>query len=121
MLSAIETFRQYYSWISKKPIVSSTRAHWSFLKTFLNNKKKNCILTVVHNNTFTSNFRNKAELFNISFAKQCTLINNATEIPETLYTKTIKTFSLILITRCGITKTKKLDLNKANGYDIISK
>ena len=45
LLSAIETFKQqYYSQISEKLIISSTTAHQSFLKTFLNNEKEYAFL-----------------------------------------------------------------------------
>ena len=67
---------QYYPQISQKLIDSSTspKGYWSPLKTFLNNKKRLCIPPLFYNNKFFSNFRDKAELFNNIFAKQCTLL-----------------------------------------------
>ena len=46
------------------------------LKRFLNNKKLPCILSLFHENKLVTDFREKAEIFNSYFAKQCSLINN---------------------------------------------
>ena len=65
--------------------------------------------------------KNKVELFNILFAKQCTLIDNTSEIPITLNIKATKTLSSIPVTRVDIAKIIKIfDPNKAHEHDIIS-
>ena len=114
LLCAIKTSKhQYYSRISKKLMDSSTsvRSYWFLLRTFLNNKKIRCIPPLVHNNEFIPNFRNKAELFNNYFAKQCALIDCASEIPAKLNMKTTKTLSSIPVTTFYIPKIiKKLIL-----------
>ena len=87
LLSANEVSRQqYYSRIFKKLIDSSTSPKFTF-KTFLINRKIPCIPPLFNNNKFISNFRDEAELFNNFFARQCTLIDNASEIPATLQPK----------------------------------
>ena len=74
-----------------------------------------------HNNKFISNSRDKADFFNIFFARQCTLIDKASEIPPRLNIKTTKILSLILVTKANIAKIiTNLDPNKAYGHDMIS-
>ena len=48
------------------------------MKTFLNNKKIPIILPIFHDNKFTTDFKQKAEIFNPHFSKQpASLINNS--------------------------------------------
>ena len=52
--------------------------YWSMVKTFLNNKKIPIILPIFHDNKFTTDFKQKAEIFNSHFSKQrASLINNS--------------------------------------------
>ena len=55
--------------------MTSRKYYWSILKTFLNNKKILVIPPILHDNKFITNFKEKAEIFNNFFAKQCSLIN----------------------------------------------
>ena len=48
---------------------TSSKANYSILKTFLNNKKILCILPVFHDNKYVIDFREKAELSNTFFAE----------------------------------------------------
>ena len=68
----------YYSNLSSKLVKqkSNPKTYWSVLKRFLNNKKLPCILSLFHENKLVTDFREKAEIFNSYFAKQCSLINN---------------------------------------------
>ena len=92
---------------------TSSKAYWSLLKMFLINKKIPCFPPLFHNSSF---IRDKAELFN---ALQCTLIDNASEIPATFNIKTTKMLSSIPVTRAYIAKIKILDPNKAHGHYMI--
>ena len=56
---------------------------------------------------YRSNFRGKTELFSNFLAQQCTLMDNASEIPSTLNIKTAKTLSSIPVTRADIAKIIK--------------
>ena len=58
-------------------IPNNNITHW-FLK--IRNKKMSCIPLLFHNNKLISNFGDKGELFNNFPAKQCTLIDNESEI-----------------------------------------
>ena len=64
--------KEWYA-LSKKLMEPSTssKTYCSVLKSFHNNKKIPCIPAILHENSFVSNFKEKAELFNSFFAKQC--------------------------------------------------
>ena len=62
----------------------SLKAYGSLLKGFLNKKKLSLITPLFHENLFITDFKEKAELFNSFFAKQCFLIRNDSELPTSL-------------------------------------
>ena len=93
---------RYYSCLSKKLMEPSTspKTYWSVLKSFHNNKKIPCIPPIFHENRFVTNFKEKAELFNSFFAKQCSVTDNRyIDIEKVI---------------------QSLDPNKAHGHDMIS-
>ena len=59
---------------------TSPKAYWSILKTVLNNKKIPCIPPIYHN-IYITDFKEKAQIFNNIFAKQCTLVENTSKLP----------------------------------------
>ena len=71
----------YYARLSKilSDPMTSHRSYWSKLKTFSNKKKIPCIPPLLHDDKFITNFKEKAEIFSIFFAKQCFLINGPVE------------------------------------------
>ena len=70
--------------------MTSSKSYWSILKTFLNNKKIPCITPLLHGDKFIPNFKEKTEIFNNFFAKQCSLINTNSDLPSVLSNKTHK-------------------------------
>ena len=80
----IETSKQkYFSKIAKKlsdPSISS-KTYWSILKSFLTGKQVPFIPPIFHENSFNTDFREKAELFNSLFVNQCSLIKNTNVLP----------------------------------------
>ena len=117
----IEASKQkYYCRMSNKltNAEKSSRAYWSILKSFLNNKKIPVIPPLFYENCFTTNFKGKAELFNSFFADQCSLMSNASKLPSnfTLYTDYLQ-----LQSQDDIGKIiQNLKPNKAHGHDNIS-
>ena len=95
------------------------KTYWSVLKSFHNNKKIPCIPPILHENSFVTNFKEKAELFNSFFAKQCSIIDDGGEIPSFLHPKTDKSLSNITFTEKYI-ETMIQNSNKVHGNDIIS-
>ena len=111
---------QFYSRISTKlmdPTISP-KAYWSILKTFLNGKKIPCIPQIYHN--YITDFKEKAQIFNYFFAKQCTLVENSSKLPTNSFKRT-NNLSTISFTKDDIAKIiKNLNLNKAHDFDMIS-
>ena len=58
------------------------------LERFLNNKKIPCIPSRFHENKLMTDFREKVEIFNSFFAKQCSLINSNSSLPSEITKKT---------------------------------
>ena len=91
------------------------------MKVFLNNKKIPIIPPLFHENKFVTDFKEKAELFNAFFAKQCSLIDNNSSLPKNLIYLTEKRLSKIRFSEDDIAKIiQNLDPNKAHGHDQIS-
>ena len=95
--------------------------YWSILKTILNNKKIPCIPPIYHNNNYITDFKEKAQIFNDFFAKQCTLVENTSKLPTNSFKRTNNLLSTISFTKDDIAKViKNFHLNKAHGFDMIS-
>ena len=100
---------------------TSSKAYWSILKTFLNDKKIPCIPPVFRNNKFVIDFKEKAELFNIYFAGQCSLPKNNSELPKNVLFLTEERLSNIQISNENTIKMiNNLDPNKAHDHDVIN-
>ena len=100
---------------------TSAKTYWSILKALLNNKKNPCIPPLFHQSKHVTDFKNKAEVFNSFFAKQCSIIQNSSKLPLTLNKKTNNSISSITFNRNNIaTIIRSLNPNKAHGYDMIS-
>ena len=98
----------------------SSKAYWSLLKTFLNNKKIPLIPPLYHQGGFITNFKVKAELFNSFFASQCSLIKNDSKLPSYLNYNTDNRLSTVNLSIDDISKIiQNLDPNKAHGHDKI--
>ena len=100
---------------------TSQTAYWSILKTFLNNNKIPCISPIYHNNDYITDFKKKAEIFKNFFAKQCTIVNNTSQLPTDSLKRTSNYLSTICFTKHDTAKIiKNLDPNKAHGHDMVS-
>ena len=98
----------------------SPKAYCSILKTFLNNKKIPCIPPIYHNNNYITDFKEKAQIFNDFFAKQCLLVENTSKLPTNSFKRT-NNLSTIWFTKDVIVKIiKNLNPNKAHGFDMTS-
>ena len=82
----------YYSRITYKltDIQKNKKAYGALLKRFFNNKKIPLIPRLFHGNEYVADFKEKAELFNSFFAKQCSLISDSSELPPNLHFTTEK-------------------------------
>ena len=105
LITTIEKSKlKYYSRLSDKLLDSKTspKSYWSILKTFLNNKKIPCIPPLLHNGKSIIDFKEKAELFNDFFSKQCSLVNNKSKLPPVLTKKNVQV-TLEILTQIKLT------------------
>ena len=86
------------------------------MKTFLNNKKIPVIPPIFHDNKFITDFKQKAEIFNSHFSKQCTPLINNSKIPSENEFLSSIAFEINDIEKI----IKNLDPNKSHGHDILS-
>ena len=101
--------------------MTSAKTYWSILKSLLNNKKIPCIPPLFHQNKYVTDFKKKAELFNCFFAKQCSIINNSSELPSNIWKKRDKCISTARFTSDDIaTLIQNLYPNKVHGHDMLS-
>ena len=111
----------YYLRMANKlnSIQKSSKAYWSLLKSFINDKK--IIPPILHNNVLVTDFKKKAELFDSYFASQCTLINSNRTLHVNVQYLTDKRLSSFDFSEDDIMKViQQLDPNKAHGQDNIS-
>ena len=102
-------------------IQKSSKAFYSLLKSFPNNKKIPVIPSILHNTAFVTDFKKKAKLFNSYLASQCTLINNNSTLPVNGQYLTGKCLSSFDSSQDDIMKViQELDPNKAHGQGNIS-
>ena len=80
---------KYYLRISNKLMnpMTSLKTYCSILKALLNNKKIPCIPPLLQDNKYVTDFKKKAELFDLFFAKQCSIIDNSSELPSNFLKK----------------------------------
>ena len=102
-------------------IEKRSKAYWSLLKRFVNNKIKPLIPTIFCNNEFLTDFKSKAEQFNRFFAKRCFVIKNNSKLLFN-FTYTIeKRLETIEFSSGSIDKIiQALDSNKVHGPDKIN-
>ena len=100
---------------------TSSKTYWSILKRFLNKIKIPIIPPLLVNGIFeTDDLKKKANIFNIYFANQCSILNNSSVIPEIIY-KTNKRAKDITFLYSDLSEIiKKLNPNKAHGHANIS-
>ena len=79
--SSIECVKEkFYNKIANKLNYTqkNTKAYWSLIKMFLNNKKIPLIPPLCYDNHFITDFKEKTELSNLFFSKKCSLKKQST-------------------------------------------
>ena len=108
-----------YTRISKKLMdpTPSAKTYRSIIKGCLNGKRIPCLPSLLRDNKFITDFKEKAEHFNSIFSKQCSTIDNGSKLPSNLVYHTNETLSDIPFNREDIGKViSDLDPNKANEH-----
>ena len=116
--NSIESSKQgYHSRIANKINNTQKISRRSLMKIFLNNKKIPLIPRLYYQNRFITDFKEKTELFNCFFSKQCFLLANYSELPISLSFRTDKLLSSVTFLAKDIRKIiQGLDHKKAHGH-----
>ena len=117
----ISNQKHYFKLFGKLAVSKiNSKCYWSISKNFLNNKTP-CIPPLIHNNRFVVDFKEKSELFNSFFVKQCTRIETGSNLPTQILRRTNESLNTINFTEDDILNViRKLDPSKAHGHDQIS-
>ena len=99
---------------------TSAKSYWTILKTFYNKRKIPLIPPLLVNNSFVTDLKEKANLFNEFFCKQCTLVANDSTLPTLLETPNETLLSTEIIASDIGKIIKALKVNKAQGHNEIS-
>ena len=89
--------KNFYNKIANKlnDTQKNAKAYWSVIKLLLNNKKIPLIPPLYSNNCFITDFKEKAELFNLFFSKRCSLISSNSSLPNYINYTTEKRLSTV--------------------------
>ena len=113
---------QYFEKLGKKLSDPSTgtKSYWITLKNILNKKKNSVIPPLLENGVFITDFQAKADIFNELFVEQCSIVPNNSVVPPLIF-RTNNELSNIAIDEIEILKLiRKLNSNKAHGWDELS-
>ena len=99
---------------------SSQKTYWKIINQFLNKAKIPKIPPLFHNNNFIVCCKEKAQIFNEYFAKQCTPFDTPSSLPQIRYhtNDRLSHFNISVLEIKDLLKTLKPD--KAHGNDDIS-
>ena len=91
------------------------------IKYFLKYEENAYLPPLFYENCFITDFKEKAQLFNIFFSKQCSLVPNNSSLPADVNYITDKRLSTVTFSARDIGKIiQNLDSNKAHGHDNLS-
>ena len=114
----------YYDRLSKKlsDPKTSPKAYWSILKSFFGDRKVPLIPPLFHNNIYITDFKDKANLFNTHFSKQCSLIPTTSSLPNETFGPLFHSSlsSVVFDDNMVLNLIRSLDINKSHGFDQIS-
>ena len=122
-LAIEDSKKKYYKKLSNKLSNDkfNGKCYWTILKRFFNGKRIPCIPPILNEDKFVTDFQVKSEIFNSHFAKKCSLLKNESQIPPQLLPHGNTCLSTVRFSENDILKViRKLDPNKAHGYDKIS-
>ena len=92
------------------------KKYWSILNTFLNKKKITLIPPILHNDTFVTDMKETADIFNICFSLQCSPFRNSSTLPNFKY-RTERRLRLFEINqRIILNIINSLNVNKSHGW-----
>ena len=96
------------------------KKYWSILHQFLNKRKIPNIPPIDHNNSIITDTSQKANIFNTFFAKQCSLLQTDSVIPELRLLTNHQLDTIDLDSKKILAIIRSVDVNKAHGWDDVS-
>ena len=100
--------------------ISDPKTYWKIINRFLSNTKTPAMPSLLVSGEIISIFSQKASIFNILFASQCTPLQNSSSLP-TFYLRRDEALSSLNINSDDIfVIIKNLNPNKSDGSDNIS-
>ena len=113
---------QYYNHLSSKLSDPKTpsKAYWTILKSIFSNKKIPKIPPLFVDDNVVTDFKEKANLFNSHFAKQCSILVNNSQLPNQISASMLSFSSIDLKEDKLLSLIRSLDESKSHGHDGIS-
>ena len=100
--------------------LTGQKKYWRALKKLINKSSATIIPPILFNGSFITNFKEKCTVFNDYFKSQCTLVATSSVLPPLNITTDLRLNRVYFTEKDIILHIRKLNVNKANGYDNIS-
>ena len=113
---------QYYNRLTSKLLDNKTpsKAYWTILKSVFSNRKIPKIPPLFVGDDVVSDFKEKATLFNSYFAKQCSILENNSEVPDEINPSLFSLSSIDMDDGKLLSLFRSLDITMSHGHDGIS-
>ena len=99
---------------------TGSKHFWNAFIRITNKRKHTKIPPIVVNNTYVSNFQQKANIFNDHFANQCKILENSSTLPEVTLNTNASIYHAKITINNIVGIISKMSPKKAGGYDGIS-
>ena len=112
----------YFEKLGKKlcDLSIGIKSYWMTIKKILNESKTSVIPPLFENGVFVTNFQTEADIFNDHFVKQCSIFPNSSLLPPFFF-RTQERLCNFEINQTKILQLiRKLNTNKAHGWDELS-
>ena len=99
---------------------TGSKHFWNAFIRITNKRKLTKIPPIIDNNTYVSNFQQKANIFNDYFANQCKIFENSSTLPEVTLNTNASIYHAKITINNIVGIISKMSSKKAGGYDGIS-
>ena len=100
--------------------LTGSKHFWNASIRMTNKRNHTKIPPIVDNNTYVSNFQQKANIFNDYFANQCKILENSSTLPEVTLNTNASIYHAKITINNIVGIISKMSSKKAGGYDGIS-
>ena len=112
----------YFEKLGKKLCDASIgiKSYWMTIKKILNKSKTSVIPLLFVNGVFVTNFQTKADIFNDHFVEQCSIVPNSSLLPPFFFRTQARLCNFEVNQTKILQLIRKLNTNKAHGWDELS-